>query len=96
MTTTTTTVHGKIDEATGKLKESVGEVTGNEKLANEGAAQQIKGHAEQAWGSVKEAAKDAHDRHEPERHDIREKLVSTAQNVKEKIQQVVNPDNKDV
>ncbi|WP_263378746.1 CsbD family protein [Granulicella paludicola] len=94
--TTTTTVHGKIDEGTGKLKQTVGEVSGNEKLANEGAAQQIKGHVEQAWGSIKEAVKESHDRHEPERHDIREKLVSTAQNVKEKIQHAVSPDNKDV
>jgi uncharacterized protein YjbJ (UPF0337 family) len=94
--TTTSTVHGKIDEATGKLKQSVGEATGNEKMANAGAAEQIKGHVEQAWGSVKDAVKESHDRHEPERHDIREKLVSTAQNVKEKIQHAVSPEHKDI
>ena len=94
--TTTSNIHGKIDEATGKLKQSVGEATGNEEMANSGAAEQIKGHVEQAWGSVKDAVKESHDRHEPERHDIREKLVSTAQNVKEKIQHAVSPDTKHI
>ena len=95
---TTTTLHGKIDEATGKLKQAVGEVTGNEQMANRGAAQQIKGHAEQAWGAVKDAAQQAHDEHKPEMvqhaHDVREKLVSTAQNVKERIQHAVGANHK--
>jgi uncharacterized protein YjbJ (UPF0337 family) len=93
-------LHGKVDEATGKLKQSVGEVTGNESLANKGAAQEIKGHVEQAWAAVKESVKETHDRHRPELeqhgHDIREKLVSTAQNAKERIQHAVSPENKDV
>ncbi len=97
---TTTTLHGKVDEGTGKLKQAVGEATGNEKLANKGAAQQIKGQVEQAWGSVKDAVKDSHDRHKPEMYaharDVREKMVSTAQNVKERIQHAVSPDNKKV
>ena len=96
----TTTLHGKIDEGTGKLKQAVGEATGNEKLANKGAAQQIKGHVEQAWDSVKDAVKETHDRHKPgvDQHarDIREKMVSTAQNVKEHIQHAVSPDNKNI
>jgi uncharacterized protein YjbJ (UPF0337 family) len=97
---TTTTLHGKVDEGTGKLKQAVGEATGNEKLANKGAAQQIKGHVEQAWGSVKDAAKETHDRHKPgidqRAHDVREKMVSTAQNVKEHIQHAVDPKNKNI
>jgi uncharacterized protein YjbJ (UPF0337 family) len=97
---TETHLHGKLDQASGRLKESVGEVTGNESLANKGAAQQIKGHVEEAWASVKDSVKEAHDRHRPEMeqrgHDIREKLVSTAQNAKEKIQHAVNPENKNI
>jgi uncharacterized protein YjbJ (UPF0337 family) len=97
---TETNLHGKVDEASGKLKKSVGEVTGNESLANKGAAQEIKGHVEQAWASVKESVQEAHDRHRPEMeqrgHDIREKLTSTAQNAKERIQHAVNPDNKNI
>jgi uncharacterized protein YjbJ (UPF0337 family) len=99
-TPTETNLHGKLDEASGKLKKSVGEVTGNEVLANKGAAQEIKGHVEQAWASVKESVKETHDQHRPEMeqrgHDIREKLVSTAQNVKERVQQAVSPENKDI
>lgn len=95
---TTTTLHGKIDEGTGKLTQAVGEVTGNEQMANRGAAQQIKGQAEQAWGAVKDTVKQTHDEHKPEMvqhaHDVREKMVSTAQNVKERIQHAVNPDHK--
>ena len=49
---TTTTLHGKVDEGTGKLKQAVGEATGNEKLANKGAAQQVKGHVEQALSLI--------------------------------------------
>jgi uncharacterized protein YjbJ (UPF0337 family) len=94
----TETIHGKIDEVTGKLKQAVGEATHNDKVANEGVGQQIKGHVEQAWGSVKDAVKETHEKHKPEleqhAHDIREKLTSTAQNAKEHIQHLVDPNNK--
>ena len=89
-TTTDSTIKGKFDEIAGKLKQGVGEAVGSDKTANAGAAQQVKGHAEQAWGSVKEAAQDTRDRNQPKAeqtaHDIREKITSTAQNVKEHIQ----------
>ena len=98
MSTNTSTIHGKIDEITGKLKQAVGETTHNDDVANEGAAQQIKGHAEQAWGAVKDAVQQTHDKHKPEleqhAHDIREKLTSTAQNAKEHIQHIIDPNNK--
>lgn len=88
-------IKGKLDEVAGKVKQSIGEATHNEKIANEGAAQQVKGHVEQAWGSVKAAATDTtHDttlRHEHngeiKAHDIRESITSTAQNVKDQIQE---------
>jgi uncharacterized protein YjbJ (UPF0337 family) len=93
-TATETTIHGKYDEVAGKVKQGIGEVINNDKLANEGAGQQVKGHTEQAWGSVKEAAQDFSDRNKPAAeqtaHDIREKLTSTAQNVKEHIQHAVS------
>jgi uncharacterized protein YjbJ (UPF0337 family) len=89
-TTSDSTIKGKFNEVAGKVKQGVGELTHNDNLANEGAAQQVKGHAEQAWGSVKEAAHDTKVRNEPvaesHAHDVREKIISTAQNVKEKIQ----------
>ena len=52
---------GKFDQVSGKVKQSVGETFGNQKLANEGAAEQVKGNAKEAWGNVKDAASDAHD-----------------------------------
>jgi uncharacterized protein YjbJ (UPF0337 family) len=89
-TATEHSLKGKFDQAAGKVKQAVGEATGNDNLANRGTAQQVKGHAEEAWGSVKGAAQEkAADRHvenEGKAHDVREKIASTAQNVKEKIQ----------
>jgi len=100
-TGTESTLKGKFDEVAGSVKQAFGEATHNDSVANKGAAQQVKGHAEQTWGSVKSAASDsvaetkaehqqaqAHREVEGEHkaHDIRESIVSTAQNVKEKIQ----------
>jgi uncharacterized protein YjbJ (UPF0337 family) len=53
------TVKGTIDDAAGRAKRQVGEWTGNPNTQVDGAAQQIKGKAEKAWGNVKDAAKDA-------------------------------------
>jgi uncharacterized protein YjbJ (UPF0337 family) len=57
-TATEHTVNGKFNEIAGKVKQTVGETVGNDKLANEGAAQQVKGHVEQAWGTVKGVVED--------------------------------------
>jgi uncharacterized protein YjbJ (UPF0337 family) len=88
------TVKGKFNEAVGSVKQTVGEAIGNEKLANEGAADQVKGQGQQAWGSVKEGAADLKAQHEAkghaEAHDVREKVVSTAQNMKESVQSGVD------
>ena len=96
-TATETSIKGKFDEVAGKIKQGFGEATHDETLANKGAAQEVKGHGEQAWGSVKGAASDKADelraRHETNSehtgHDIRDKITSTAQNVKEHIQNAV-------
>ncbi len=85
---------GKLDEVAGKIKQSVGEATNNQSMANRGAAQQVKGHGEQALGSVKNAAADTHARRSHEAqvdaHDVREKVTSTARNVKERIEDSVD------
>ncbi|HSZ16074.1 MAG TPA: CsbD family protein [Terracidiphilus sp.] len=52
-------VKGTIDDAVGRAKRQAGEWTGNTQTQAEGAAQQIKGKAEKAWGNVKDAARDA-------------------------------------
>jgi uncharacterized protein YjbJ (UPF0337 family) len=54
-------VKGTIDDAAGRAKRQVGEWTGDTGTQVEGAAQQLKGKAEKAWGNVKDAARDAKD-----------------------------------
>jgi uncharacterized protein YjbJ (UPF0337 family) len=44
------------DDITGKLKETGGELTGDERLANEGRAEQAKGKVKDAAGDLKDAA----------------------------------------
>src|SRR5260370_33276419 len=93
------TVEGKFDQAAGKVKEKVGETVGNQQLANKGVAEQIKGAAKETWGKTKDTAAEMRNasrikaqgeerdlKHRTERvgQDIREKVTSTTQNVKDK------------
>ena len=93
-------VEGKFDQVAGKIKQGVGETIGNQKLANAGAAEQVKGAAKETWGHAKDAANavntDTQAKAQVEReglkartgekaHDLREKITSTAHNVKEKM-----------
>lgn len=55
-------VKGTIDDAAGRAKRQVGEWTGDTKTQVDGAAQQVKGKAEKAWGDIKDAARDGADR----------------------------------
>ncbi len=90
MSITDSTLKGKFDEVAGKVKQSVGEATNDQSLANSGTADQVKGHAEQIWGSVKSAYQDKEAEEKPRAednaHDVRERIASTAQNVKERVQ----------
>jgi uncharacterized protein YjbJ (UPF0337 family) len=52
-------VKGAIDDTAGRAKRQVGEWTGDTKTQVEGAAQQVKGKAEKAWGNAKDAARDS-------------------------------------
>jgi uncharacterized protein YjbJ (UPF0337 family) len=90
---------GMMDEAKGKLEQAFGNATGNEKVANEGAADEVKGHAEQTWGSVKDTAHDISQSNSAndtstEAHDsgqnMRDKVTSGAQHLKEDIQHGLN------
>ena len=56
-------IHGKLDQAAGKVKQAVGEGLDDQKMANEGAVQQVKGAAEETWGKAKDAATATADRH---------------------------------
>lgn len=94
------TVTGQIDQLTGKIKQSVGETIGNQKLANSGAAEQVKGAAKETWGRVKDTAHEVGEQHRAEAkvkvdglhqqaantgHDLRQKATTTAQNVKDTV-----------
>ena len=54
-------VKGTVDDAAGRAKRQVGEWTGDKNAQMEGAAQQIKGKAEKAWGNVKDSVRGMHD-----------------------------------
>ena len=85
---------GFLDETKGKIKRVFGEATGNERVANSGAVDQVKGNAEQTWGNVKDAAHDAthsttattteHDAHATGSN-LRENVVSGAEHVKDSV-----------
>lgn len=90
MSTSDSTIKGKFDELAGKAKQAFGDTTGDQSTANSGAAQEVKGHGEQAWGSVKEAAHDSAERHDnsaaTQSHDLRDSVTSAAANVKQHVQ----------
>ena len=49
-------VKGAAEKAKGAVKETVGKLTGNEKLRAEGKAEKAKGAAHKVAGDIKEAA----------------------------------------
>lgn len=48
-------VKGTMDDAAGRAKRQVGEWTGDSGTQADGAAQQVKGKLEKAWGNVKDS-----------------------------------------
>jgi uncharacterized protein YjbJ (UPF0337 family) len=70
-------VKGTVDDAAGRIKRQVGEWTGDTNAQVEGAAQQVKGKAEKAWGNVKDAARDAAEKSDRDRDVVVERDVVT-------------------
>ena len=64
--TTTDKAKNTAQQAKGKLKETVGKVSGNDKLRAEGKADQVKGDIKQAGEKLKDAFKKSRD--SPDRH----------------------------
>jgi uncharacterized protein YjbJ (UPF0337 family) len=58
----TENVKGNLEKLGGKIKETVGEITGNEKLKNEGKLDQVKGTVHDKLGDLKDKAGDVADR----------------------------------
>ena len=97
MSTSDSTIKGKFDEIAGKAKQAFGDATGDQSTANKGAAQEVKGDAEQSWGTVKESAHDATTRNDTTAdrtsHDVRDSITSTAENAKNSIQHAFDKDS---
>ncbi len=51
-------IKGRVEQATGKVKEVAGKVVGNDKLKSEGQGEQVKGKVQAGFGDAKEHAKD--------------------------------------
>ena len=54
-------IEGKMDDIKGRVKRQVGEWTGDSEAQAEGTLDQAKGKAQNAWGKMKDAARDAVD-----------------------------------
>jgi uncharacterized protein YjbJ (UPF0337 family) len=82
------TVQGSLEQGAGKVKQRVGEAVGNQKLANAGAADQVKGAARETWGRVKETARDVAEKHAKAEASVgehKERAAESAQGVRAKV-----------
>ena len=84
-------VSGKVEQVTGRVKEKVGETVGNQGLANQGVADQVKGAAKETWGNAKDAANTVEDRHRREAEQkathARENIVASVTDTKDRIKE---------
>ncbi len=55
-------VKGSLEKVGGRIKEAAGALVGDKRLKTEGQLDQVKGGVHQAWGDVKDAARDLTDR----------------------------------
>jgi uncharacterized protein YjbJ (UPF0337 family) len=62
MSATTDKIKGTANEAIGKAKQGLGEMTGSDKLKGEGLAQEAKGDIQKGVGNAKQSVKDAADK----------------------------------
>lgn len=80
-------VKGKTNQVVGKVKQGAGEMTGNDRLANSGVVDQVKGAAQETWGNVKDAAHEAGKTHEKERqhksNEMRDNVATRVEDAKD-------------
>jgi uncharacterized protein YjbJ (UPF0337 family) len=62
MSSTTDKIKGAANEALGKAKQGIGDVTGSDKMKAEGAAQELKGKTQSTVGDAKDTVKSATDK----------------------------------
>ena len=83
-------VKGKANQVVGKMKQGAGEAVGNDRLANSGVVDQVKGAGQETWGNVKDAAHEAGKTHEAERQ---HKTNEMRDNVADKVEDAKNSAN---
>jgi uncharacterized protein YjbJ (UPF0337 family) len=92
-------IRGKIDQAKGKLKQAVGEGLDDQKLANKGVAEQVKGAAEETWGKAKDAAaataKRDRDEMEQQGNASRQKVVDKVNQAKDNLNEKLDAHKKE-
>ena len=76
-------VKGKANQVLGKVKRGAGEVTGNDRMANEGVMDQVKGSVQETWGNAKDAAHESEKTREAERQ---HKATEMRDNVAHKVE----------
>lgn len=99
------TVAGKLEQAAGTVRQKAGEMFGDQKMANAGVTDQIKGAAKETWGRVKDVATERRDdvsaqaetrkddlkaRAEEKADQLRDEVVNTAQNIKNNISEKID------
>ena len=62
MSSTTDKIKGTANEAIGKVKQKIGEATGDRKMQGEGALQEANGRGQKVLGDAKDLARDAVDK----------------------------------
>ena len=83
-------IKGKLEQAVGHVKQGVGEAFGDNKLANEGLGDQVKGAARETVGNVKDAAQTSAHSHEV---DATDRSASVRQNISDKVADAKNAVN---
>ncbi|MGA8273038.1 MAG: CsbD family protein [Candidatus Sulfotelmatobacter sp.] len=58
-------VEGKVKDVAGRVERQVGEWTGDTEKQAHGAAKQVEGKVQNAWGKVKDAAKSTNENRDP-------------------------------
>jgi len=86
-------VKGKAQQVVGKVRQEAGELIGNDKLANKGVAEQVKGAVRETWGNVKDAAEKETKAHEAEHHEhahqTRDHIANKTQDLKERAKEEI-------
>ena len=86
-------VKGKANQVVGKVKQGAGELTGSDKMANEGVIDQVKGAAQETWGNAKDAVHESAKTREAERQ---HKTNEMRDNVANKVEDASNRANEKI